>query len=346
MTIRNHTILRTLLGVIFISISISTFAQTGGLRVPSIFDRLTQEEGAKLTLEMDYTTLLENRKTSQYFPAMLTDATGKTYQVEVKPRGKYRRKVCEVPPLKMKFSKKMLRGEGLDTLNEVKIVMPCSDNAQGDDLIIREYMAYRMFEHLTGASVRARLVRITLKDTHVESKKNMFCLLVEDEEETVARLNGALVEQYGISSDSLILNQAALVSMFQYMIGNTDWDVSMMRNVRLIRSSETGKVLVVPYDFDFSGLVAAPYSSPSAETGLRTVRDRFLMSNGIPVESLKRATQVLRAGHKDLIGLCRTNRYLSRESASEMIAYLELFFQQIEDKDTVPAVLRMPQVTD
>ena len=49
----------------------------------------------------------------------LTDADGKTYQVEIKPRGKYRRKVCEEPPLKVKFSKKALRAEGLDTLNEV-----------------------------------------------------------------------------------------------------------------------------------------------------------------------------------------------------------------------------------
>ncbi|HNL38808.1 MAG TPA: hypothetical protein PKH43_06735, partial [Saprospiraceae bacterium] len=215
--------------IAFLLIGQLAFAQPNGLRVPSVFDRLTQEEGAKLTLEMDYTTLLENRKSNQYFPATLTDANGKTYQVEIKPRGKYRRKVCEEPPLKVKFSKKALRADGLDTLNEVKIVMPCFDNPEGDELIVKEYVAYRMFEHITAASVRARLIRLTLKDTHVESKRTMFCLLVEDEEETVARIGGTLVEEYGISPDSLITNQAALVSMFQYMIGNTDWDIAMNR---------------------------------------------------------------------------------------------------------------------
>ncbi len=340
----NHSKLYLLQGfvtVVFLLIGQIAFAQPNGLRVPSIFDRLTQEEGAKMTLEMDYTTLLENRKTNQYFPATLTDADGKTYQVEIKPRGKYRRKVCEEPPLKVKFSKKALRAEGLDTLNEVKIVMPCYDNPSGDELIIREYIAYRMFEHITAASVRARLIRLTLKDTHVESKRTMFCLLVEDEEETVARIGGTLVEAYGISPDSLITNQAALVAMFQYMIGNTDWDVSMMRNVRLIRSAETGKVLVVPYDFDFSGLVSAPYSSPSSDTGLRTVRDRFLMANGIPQDALKRATGMLRSARKDFIGMCR-NKNLSRDASEDMIRYLELFFTQIEQKDNVPAVLKMP----
>lgn len=344
MQINPYAISRWLLLCGFILISTLAQGQPKGLRLPTVFDRLTREEGAKLTLEMDYTILLENRKTNEYFPAMLTDSEGKSYKVEVKPRGKYRRKVCEDPPLKVKFSKKFLLAEGLDTLNEVKIVMPCYDNPQGDELIVREYLAYRMFEHLTAASVRARLVRITLRDTHVESKRAMYCLLVEDEEETVARLNGVLVEQYGLSPDSLIMNHAALVAMFQYMIGNTDWDISMMRNVRLVRSMETGKVLVVPYDFDFSGLVSAPYASPSADTGLRTVRDRFLMSNGLSPESLKRATQMLRSARKEFIGICR-NKYLSRDAAEEMIAYLETFFVQIEAKDSVPAVLRM-QATD
>lgn len=341
MSIHPFTLYRTLFFSCFILISGLASGQPQGLRVPTVFDRLTEEEGARLTLEMDYTTLLENRKTNEYFPAMLTDAAGKTYKIEIKPRGKYRRKVCEMPPLKMKFSKKILLAEGLDTLNEVKIVMPCFDTPEGDELIVREYLAYRMFEHLTSASVRARLVRITLRDTHVESKRTMYCMLVEDEEETVARMKGTLIDQYGISPDSLVMNQAALVAMFQYMIGNTDWDISMMRNVRLVRTYETGKVLVVPYDFDFSGLVSAPYSSPSAETGLRTVRDRFLMANGLAPESLKRATQMLRGARKEFAGICR-NKYLSRDASDEIIDYLETFFRQIEAKDNVPAVMRMP----
>ncbi|HNM27276.1 MAG TPA: hypothetical protein PKL15_17660, partial [Saprospiraceae bacterium] len=105
--------------------------------------------------------------------------------------------------------------------------------------------------------------------------------------------------------------------------------------------AETGKVLVIPYDFDFSGLVSAPYSSPSSDTGLRTVRDRFLMANGIPQDALKRATGMLRSTRKDFIGMCR-NKYLSRQSSEDMIRYLELFFSQIEQKDNVPAVMKMP----
>ncbi len=166
--------------------------------------------------------------------------------------------------------------------------------------------------------------------------------MVEDEEETTARMNGKLVEQYGLSPDSLILNQAALVSVFQYMIGNTDWEIAMMRNVRLIKSPETGKILVVPYDFDFSGLVGAPYASPSSDSGLKTVRDRFMMANGISTDHLKRAIKIIRSAKDDLYDICR-NKHLSRTSSDEMINYLETFFRQVEEKDEVPMMFKMPE---
>ena len=295
-----------------------------------------------MTLEADMTTILENRNKDIYYPATLTGADGKSFKVEIKLRGKYRRKIAEIPPLKIKFKKKDLKAEGLDTLNEIKLVLPVYDNALGDELVIKEYLAYRMLEKLTSASVRARLVRLTIRDMHVEQSKKVYAIMVEDEEETTARMNGTLVEQYGLSPDSLIMNQAALVSVFQYMIGNTDWDISMMRNVRLIKSPTTGKILVVPFDFDFAGLVSAPYASPSSDSGLKTVRDRFMMANGIKTEHLRRALKSVQAAQDDLYDICRS-KHLSRAASDDMINYLGTFFRQIEEKDEVPMMFKMPE---
>jgi hypothetical protein len=307
----------------------------------SVFDYLTAEEATKITLSVDYTELLAARKTNQYFPGTLANAEGKSFEVEVRPRGKFRRKTCEVPPLKIKFGKKRLRAEGLDTLNEMKLVMPCFDNDMGDELVIKEYLTYRMFEHLTKAAVRARLVKLTLVDTHVEKKRTMYALLLEDQEETVARLGGIAVEQYGIPTDSLIGNQAALVSMFEYMIGNTDWEISMMRNIRLIRSTQASKVLVVPYDFDFSGLVGAPYASPSSESGLKNVRERFLMSNGLSIEQLQRATRQIYNARKELLAICQ-NKHLSRQGQDYMQTYLQSFFDKAGESTDMPTRMKAP----
>jgi len=309
----------------------------------TVFEYLTKEdEIVKLTIETDLTTIIENKKTNQYFPGALITEEGQSYKIELKPRGRYRRKVSDIPPLKIKFSKKGLRAQGLDSLNEIKLVLPWHDNAESDELVIKEYLIYRMFERLTPMSIRARLVRLTLRDTHVEkSKKTMYAILVEDEEETAVRLKGKLVEEYGIPMDSMVTNQAALVAVFQYMIGNTDWEIPMIRNIRLLRAPESGKIVVLPYDFDFSGFVSAPYASPASESGLKTVRDRFLMANGIKADSLKWATQTLKASKKDLLDIC-LSKYLPRSTSDQMIAYLETYFHQISEKDEVPQFLKMP----
>jgi hypothetical protein len=310
--------------------------------VKTIFEHLTKDEVVKMTLEADLTTILENRKQDQYYPATLTTDDDKSFKIEIKLRGRYRRKIAEIPPLKIKFKKKDLKAQGFDTLNEIKLVLPVYDNALGDELVIKEYLAYRMFEKLTSACVRARLVRLTIRDMHVEKERKVYAIMVEDEEETTARMHGTEVEQYGISPDSLIMNQAALVSIFQYMIGNTDWDIPMLRNVRLIKSAETGKILVIPYDFDFSGLVSAPYASPSSDSGLKTVRDRFMMANGIKTEHLKRALKTVKTVQEDLYDICRT-KHLSRTASDGMINYLEAFFRQIVEKDEVPTIFKMPE---
>ncbi|HRI59448.1 MAG TPA: hypothetical protein PK228_06985, partial [Saprospiraceae bacterium] len=312
------------------------------VRPKTVFEYLAKEEAVKMTLETDLTNMLADRKKDQYYPATLTVDNGKTFRIEVKLRGKYRRKIAEIPPMKLKFKKKDLIAQGFDTLNEIKLVLPAYENELGNELVIKEYLAYRMFEKLTSASVRARLIRLTIHDQHVEQTRKVYAIMVEDEEETTARMNGKLVEQYGLPPDSLIMNQAALVSVFQYMIGNTDWEIAMMRNVRLIKSPETGKILVIPYDFDFSGLVGAPYASPSSDSGLKTVRDRFMMANGISTDHLKRAIKIIRSAKDDLYDICR-NKHLSRTSSDAMIDYLETFFQQIEEKDEVPTMFKMPQ---
>lgn len=313
----------------------------GKLRPKSIFQVLTPHEAVKMILETDLTTLIEQKKTNQYFPATLRTEDGKVYRVEVKPRGKFRRKVSAFPPLKLKFKKKELVADGLDTLNEIKLVLPCYENERGDELIVREYLAYKMFEQLTDASIRARLIRLTIRDTHVEkSKRPMYAILLEDEEELVTRLNGALNESYGTPVDSLHTYQAAITVMFQYMIGNTDWDVAMLRNVRLVRAPETGKTLTVPYDFDFSGLVAAPYSSPSSDTGLKTVRDRFLMSNGLNPEALKRALNTLKTAKPAFYSICKS-KYLDHAASEDMISYLRSFFDKVEGKNEIPQMIKL-----
>ncbi|HOY06510.1 MAG TPA: hypothetical protein PLO67_13965 [Saprospiraceae bacterium] len=308
---------------------------------PSVFDLLTENEGNSLTIEVDLTELINNKKTNQYFPGSLTTASGKMFGVEIRPRGKYRRRSCDVPPLKMKFRKKELKAAGLDTLNEIKISVPCFDDPESETLLLREYVAYRMFERLNPAfSVRARLVRITFHDKHVEkTRPPVYALLVEHEEQVAARLGGDLVDLFNLPPDSIDAEQAALNAMFQYMIGNTDWAISEVRNIYCLKPHAGGKIRVVPYDFDFSGLVNAPYAIPRNSTGLKNVRERMLVADGIPDASLQQALQVFKETRTALVGLCQ-GPFLSEKSSGYMQNYIGKFFEAVGNCSTIPTRIK------
>src|SRR5690606_26257310 len=75
--------------------------------------------------------------------------------------------------------------------------------------------------------------------------------------------------------------QASLVAVFEYLIGNTDF--SMVHGARdddcchnIVPFSREGQdYLIIPYDFDFSGLVNAAYASPNPELPIRSVTRRL-----------------------------------------------------------------------
>ncbi len=304
----------------------------------SVFDYLTQHEGDTMYLKMNLTELLANRRTATYFPAALTMSGGKSFNLEVRPRGKFRRKTCEVPPLKLKFSKKSLLQAGLDTFNEIKLVLPQSFDAKGEELVLREYIAYRMYERLTPVSFRARLVRLQLEDLPLGKTRTSCALLLEHEEEVAVRQRCQVAEVWGLPKEGVDMDQAALTVLFEYLIGNTDWEMVSSRNMLFLRPNNNGNMVTMPYDFDFSGWVSAPYASPNSTTGLKNVRDRYLMAQGIDPESLRRAVQVLKNARQDLTDLC-DSEYLSKKITSQLVSYLTLFFDAVENSAEVPLKL-------
>lgn len=296
----------------------------------SWFDRLIEPDRIQLTLVTDVSALIRNKNTVEYQSGALNAADGKSYDVEVRPRGKFRRRVSEIPPLKIKIKKKLLRAEGLvDSLNELKLVLPTTFDPEGEALVIREYLAYRMFERLSPLSARARLIDLTMINTDAnENRSNYTCkaILLEDEEETAARLGGAILDAYGLTPDSLPADQMALIAVFQYMIGNTDWNIPEQRNIRFIRMTG-GKIIPVPFDFDFCGLVNAPYASPTADSGLRNVRQRFLMAEGLGTAELAGALRVIREQQQYFYTLIRDCPFPDK-SSDQLVAYLDAFYRE------------------
>lgn len=330
--------MRYLLFLLSACTALTTQAQT------SIFTSLTATENAPVALTLDLTALIAHKKEGEYQQGTVSAPDGANYTVDVRARGKYRRKIAVWPPLKLKFNKAALLKAGFSAHNEVKLSLPCYDNEQGNELIVREYLAYRMYEKIAPVgAIRARLIRLTLRDTHEgkTTEKVVTAMLLEDEEEIAARLKGKMLEEFGVSMNKYHVEQAATMVLFQYFVGNTDWDLSMTRNLRLVKPlDKKAKLVVLPYDFDFSGFVNAPYATPAVESKIRSVRDRHLKAGTLPPEALKQALQTFKNKAPELLALC-DSPYLSPAAVSDLKNYVGFFFTELEGKEEVPERMLM-----
>ena len=91
----------------------------------------------------------------------------------------------------------------------------------------------------------------------------------------MAKRNGGRIQTVrGGSFADMDPPQAALIAVFAYFVGNTDFSLWSLHNVRLVATAD-GRYVPVPYDFDWSGVVYARYAKPDPRLGIRTVQERL-----------------------------------------------------------------------
>jgi len=308
-------------------------------QLPTIFDLLYGEEVLEARLTGDMTRLLSDKHSGEAIEAVFSyTVEGKVVSrpVELSLRGRFRRMTCDFPPLLMQFKKKQLKKEGLAEHNDIKLVTHCLDNAAlSKRNLIKEYLAYKVLALLTDHSFRVQLARITYVDSaELLPKTRRYALLIEDEDELAERL-GASECGDCLNPDitRMDMQDLALMSVFQYMIGNTDWSVLMNRNVKLFETNTTGQLLSVPYDFDFSGWVNAPYAKPNIDLGQVAVTQRFYVGLALN-DTLRRYTFALfeekRAEIQTLVAGCRK---LDAKSRQDLLDYLDSFYEDIRNID-------------
>lgn len=311
----------------------------------SIFEILSREDVLEITITTDLTNLIENRRTEDYFPATFTypneQGTEITRNIEVQLRGKFRRRVCDFPPVRLKFAKKDLESEGLRTsFNKLKLVTHCIDEKNiGNDNLLKEYLIYQLYAKLTPNTYRAQLVKITYVDSAGKASKiKRYGILLEDTDEMAERLGGKELEVMNTSKDSISAKDEATMAMFEYMIANTDWTTEMLRNVKLVLPKGSAKAIPVPYDFDFSGLVNASYAIPLSEKGLLSMRDRLYLGHFKDQALLRQTLAHFIQQKETVLQTVKSFKLLSAESREDVLNYLQSFYNAVEPAYADPSV--------
>ena len=265
---------------------------------------------------------------------LVTD--GVPVELKVRARGNSRLRVCSFPPLRLNFSSRLTEDTVFSGQNHLKLVTHCTTRSSDSNNVLDEYLAYRIFNLVSDFSYRVRLLRLTYTDSdgrlHEEARER-YGFLIESDEELAERTGSAAAGLEGIVYSRLDYNQAALVYVFQYLIGNTDWSlVTALTDEFCCHNGDMfekrGKYFLVPYDFDLAGLVDASYAKPDGSLPIRSVRNRLYRGYCTPRAQLSAALQRIRERQTAIKELAASVPAPAPRGRARRLDYLDGFFEK------------------
>jgi hypothetical protein len=282
------------------------------------------EQPLELSMTLSITELKNSESDTVYLASTLfykTDSEDQwdSIQADFRARGNFRRKNCILPPLRIKLKEREVRNTIFDQNKSLKLVVPCRPMDLYNHLIVKEYLCYKMYEYLSPYYFKTRMVNLTLYDKRGANAKayQLKAFLIEDDDDVSSRFKARILSPRMVNPDMIEDTTAVRQDFFAYMIGNTDWSNRVQHNVKMMQISNS-KYITLPYDFDMSGFVGAPYAVPNDKIPIKSVQERYYLGF---------------CREKFLFEIVR-NEYLSIEQTlNDLLSENEMEFSQREIKD-------------
>ena len=241
------------------------------------------DELIRITLRGPIGQVSGSDKRSTIVAATLTNGA-ESLPVRLSPRGitRLRKETCKFAPLRVDFTGVPPAGSLFAGQRRLKLVTHCRPAESHQQYLLLEYAVYRLYSQLTPLSFGARLAQIDYVEDNGKPVASRFGFFIEDLGD-VARRNGMSEARVGarIPVATLSPADAARFGVFQYLISNLDWAMqagpagdNCCHNSRLIQAAGSPSMATVPYDFDYSGFVDAPYAVPPEGINVSGVKSR------------------------------------------------------------------------
>jgi len=306
-------------------------------------------EPIRLVIQMDMESVLNDESEDpEYRPAFLvansSEQNVQSFMIKIKARGKTRRisEVCEFPPLKINFKKKSTVNTIFEGQDKVKMVTHCRGSKTFQNYAMLEYLAYKTYNILTDYSYRVRLVEVVYQDTeqnYPDIQKSGF--IIEDDKLLAERFKGSITSERIFSQDSCEQQTLDVFAMFQFMIGNTDWWIHTRHNVDILKL-EDKELIPLPFDFDYAGMINAPYAIPSKELPIADVKDRFFKGSCKSAELYSTSIDLFNQKKNEIIHVIQTAEFLDNKYKKNSIRYIGEFYRIINDPTEFSEYLNQP----
>lgn len=303
--------------------------------------RFFNEEGIiEMTLTTDIMQMKKEKGENIFQPATVSlrfpDSSVIQEPVSVAPRGHFRREYCNIPPIMVDFSS--TNSPRLSPLGKLKLVIGCGKNGNDEQLLLKEYLVYKIYNLLEDKSFRVRLTKVNYVDTRNREKPfSQYAFLIEDDKDMAIRNSCIKKTKAQYATESTDRELMTMVGVFEYMISNGDWSVPNNHNIRLIynKNNDFALPFAVPYDFDHSGFVNADYAKPNELLGTESVKERVYRGFPRQMAELQTCFDVFRNKKNSILALINNFSLLQSRTKKELVNYLEEFYNTINDKEQV-----------
>lgn len=302
----------------------------------------------RVVITAPLSTLIRERPDDQYLAGVFSyreaDGSAIELDLQIRARGNFRLRNCDFPPLYLNFRKSQVEGTLLENQDRLKMVVHCKDSGHYQQSLLREYLAYRLLNVLTEESFRVRLLEVTYVDSD-ERRGRMVrsAFLIEHESRLAERIGRERVDIARTEVSAIQPEHLNLTSLFQYLIGNTDFSPNLGSNQECCHNyamfgGDGGLLLAVPFDFDLAGFVNAPYAEPDPELGIESVRQRLYQGHCINNAYVEASISRFNQARETLYALVAEQQELEPVVRQSVAGYMDEFYavigspQQVEQQ--------------
>jgi hypothetical protein len=307
----------------------------------------------EITIEAPLGALLTDQKRDRRKkrPGKLTfidlDGSRKTVPLEIRLAGRSRADPnnCDSMPMNLYVRAEDVAGTLFESQELLRYTKHCKNSDRYEQFVIEEHLIFQILNLFTEQSYRTRLLKVRYVDTTFGRKQVVRHAFFIEHETLMAARNGwqtLLIEK--AERFEIEPNQAALLGVFQYLIGNTDWSVLRGEGKRCCHNTqiigdEAGPIIPVPYDFDSAGIIDVPYARPSRVTGIGSVRERLYRGLCDHNPYLPEILDRFRHHRKAIYGLYENQEGLSLKRKRRAFDYLDDFYQTINTPELLDTAI-------
>ena len=294
-------------------------------------------------LTFDIKKFYKEKYKDQYQEAKLTyhlnDSVEHEKTIRLKARGIFRKRHCYLPPIKINLKKTEIQSGELKGIKKLKLVTCCKYTRTYEQYVLKEYMIYKLYNLLTDCSFRVRLMQIRYVDIGRKKPTEFlrYGFAIENVDVLAERNNAIEIEINTLNQSYIDKASMNRVALFQFMIGNTDWSVPGLHNLKLLKLNDHLKVtpFVVPYDFDYSGFVNTHYSIPAEKLMIDNVRERLFQGICCTCEEYEATIQEFLDKKDSIYQTILEFEYFEDRTRNEVLEYIDEFFRIIESEDLI-----------